>query len=534
MEEFTMKNRYFLYLSLLLCISLIDAMELPEKVTQEQVQSSEKISVINPVVIEPEFGKNYDYSSILNPDCDLPEAEYKRRLKIFKNYLFDYLEGMERTDMHSGSALDFIQTYLYLISIIKESAESLPLYNKQPIVDFIPEKALSRNYKKIKIPAGYITIGTSVKKQGNEVSISPQTPVYVITDPDAESMCLLFSELNAKKLNPLQKTSLIVGLWQQQGLSEQATRVMHCYVYGIAKRLLNDLVNTAQEKKKIALESPENKTVRYCIFNCPHLLKLTALQERLLRSPQDFLGTLPDDTVGFIATVLPTFIDLHNYAAKLPDLCKEYATIYDRIKQELKAFKKKNKEKTEKVKPAEIPAIKPVPAAMVEKPLPAKITYSKRVTQWFKDGFIKKKKNREINYHTLLPMIADRILIQHGQISDYLNKSYKGEIDTLYRIAGKIEYEDKAKDETYCVFNICIDQQDICYHRECKKCTWEKLAETLKNEIFIEDDAAHEADDVAIVEQPEQKAAILKETNAYAVIYNPMHKCKITLYKKQI
>lgn len=530
-----MKNRYFLYLSILLGISLIDAMELPEKATQEQIHSSAKISAINPIVIKPDFGKNYNYAAILNPDCDLPEAEYKRRLKIFKNYLFDYLEGVERADRLSGAALDFMQTYLYLISTIKESAGSLPLYNKQPVLDFIPEKALSSNCKKIRVPAGYIAIGTSVKKHGNTLAISSTIPVYIITDPDAESMCLLFSELNAKKLNPLQKISVIIGLSQQQGLSEQAIRIMRCYIYSITKHLLNDLIVAAQNKKKISLDDPENKAVKYCIFSCPHLLKLAALQERLVRSPQDFLGTLPNDTISFIASVLPTFIDLHNYALVLPDLCREYATIYDRITQELKTFKKKNKEKAEKISPAKIPPIEPAPAALKQKPLPAQITYSKRVTQWFKDGFIKQKKNREINYHTLLPTMADRMVIQHGQISDYLNKSYKDEIDTVYRIAGKIEYEDKAKGQTYCVFNICLDPNNVCYHRDCKKCSWEEIEESLKNEILIEDDAPHEAaDDVAIVEKPEQKAAILKETNTYAVIYNPMHKCKITLYKKQI
>ena len=68
-----------------------------------------------------------------------------------------------------------------------------------------------------------------------------------------------------------------------------------------------------------------------------------------------------------------------------------------------------------------------------------------------KQFFKKKRKESSIRYHTMLPTIADKLVIKHGEKSEYGNKTHKDQKDEHYTIGGKI-INNETNEESYCRF----------------------------------------------------------------------------------
>ncbi len=484
---------------------------------------------VDPIVVEQGFGDTFNFYEFLHADKVVTVSDYKRRLKDFKRYLFDYVEGYERPCgsqvEKSGSVLEFLKDYLKAAITLRETANSIPHFNGQPVVHFIPEKAITIPYLKIRIPEGAIGIIPHIEQKNGLMSVSTKVPVYVINDPEAESICLTLTQLNMSNTTPSEKASRAIELLKKkEPLSDQAMRILGCFIYNLCGENLDNLVR--QTKQKAKCEWEEKKALKGCCINCPHILALEVLMQRLIRCPRNFLDRNADGIVSFSRAPGLLFAEVQRYLAVLNLLSKEYGVIYLRVCNELKKHKNKPaKVKDEKPKPIIVPPLIP-------KIIHDKINYAQRALCWFNKNFAKKKKAASVYYHTVLPIIADTIVINHGERSYYDNKTYKGQSDDLYTIGGKI-INDETNEESYYVFNLCLDPQGICYHRDAKKCTWEQLAPALKECCTIDDveceDDYEETDGLTI-----NKPTIVQETHAFATIYNPMHKCKIILYKKQL
>lgn len=537
-----------------------------------------------PLLAKAGFGQTFDYASLLKPEKDLAQAIYKRRLKSFKRYLFDYVDGYTRPCgsevEESGSVSAFLSNYLMMGAMLKHTSQSIPFFGGQAILNFIPKQAINKGMFLVPMcdiegfllsplpstqgvtyacinpmPGGQSGICPIViRPSGNNLAIAPlpmhtkeglfavaphiektssgkllikqKVPVYVITDPEAESISLSLGQLNLKKAPLSEKAEKALSFLASGELSNESRRIISCFVYNLSGELLDEIIKDKEKSKQVPKEE-DRKALQDCRVACPEILKLELLQKRLQKCPRNFLDKKTDGTIDFTPNSLSMFSEAHKYLIALNSLAPEYAAIYQRMSEELKALKNKPL----KLKPlieAKKEDVQPI--KVLENPVPAKIKYSKRVTKWFKDGFVKNKKQSSINYHATLPTIADPLVIKYGEKSEYDNKTHKGQKDENYTIAGKI-IDDETKEESFCLFNVCIDPKGICYHRDCKKCTWEDLPVELKKGGAIED-VEYEEDSSEIDNETGSNPGTVRENNTYISISHPARKCTITLYKK--
>ena len=588
-----MKKNLLLYSILFLGCSRLFAMELPPERKPAIVEDhlvaliNQNMTLIpNPMVFKPGFGQDFDYSSLLRPDGDLTELTYKRRLKFFKRYLFDYIDGYTRpvnsTNEASGGIAKFLKEYLKLALTLKATSNSIPLLGDELVVNFVPgsvvtsfvpiripmkaEQLCDANPLKIpqgailepalrmiQIPAGnFVMSRLVVQTKGKNFEYSPlriktqdgtfviapyrgqengkifigtKVPCYVITSPDAECISLALSQLQLKNSSIGEKEIAIQSLFKNE-LSIQAKRILECYSYNLACQKIVELIAQEKQKTKNEPKEEDKKAFNDCLRACPQALELKIMQGRLLQNTENFLIRKPGESASFTKNGTLLLNDLHKHIVALNSLTPEYAMIYRRISDELKKLKNKPLEP----KPLEIKKEKIEQFKVLENPVPVKIKYAKRITRWFKDNFVKNKKESSISYHTMLPTLADSIVIKYGERSEYNNKTHKGQKDEHYTIAGKI-IDDETKEESYCLFNLCLDPKGICYHRDCKKCKWEELPAELKKGGDVEDAEYEEDRDELGIELGEKPKAI-RETNTYIQISHPSRKCTILLYKK--
>lgn len=535
--------------------------------------------------VDKGFGKQFDYNSFLKTDQDLSKEIYKRRLKFFKRYLFNFIDGYSRplgADIeNSGKIPAFLTSYLMAAAMLKESAQSIPALGNELVTNFLPVRAFKNSCDLIiprksiegfqlsalpyrpdilyedtrPMPKGNgiapLIIDTDktsyrikalhmVTKDGafvimphihktdhHKVIIKQTYPVYIISDPEAESISLALGQLNLERA-PLETKILraLSFLDEENKLSQESKRILSCFVYNLSGEILDSLVLNKEQLKEQSKEE-DKKAIQNCRINCPHILALELLQQRLLRCPRNFLNRDEKGGISFTPSSSNLFQEADKYLKAFSSLAPEYTTIYQRISTELKALKNKplKSKSSSEIKKEDVQAIK-----VLENPVPAKIKYSKRVTKWFKDGFVKNKKQSSINYHATLPTIADPLVIKYGEKSEYDNKTHKGQKDENYTIAGKI-IDDETKEESFCLFNVCIDPKGICYHRDCKKCTWEDLPVELKKGGAIED-VEYEEDSSGIDNETGSNPGTVRENNTYISISYPARKCTITLYKK--
>ena len=260
-----MKKNFLLYLGLLLGSPSLFAMELPPK-PAKVLPEDELIALINqnmspissPMKVEKGFGQNLNYSSLLRPESNLAKAVYKKRLKFFKHYLFDHINGYTKTSNSvtetSGRAANFLRDYLKLNLILKVTYNSIPVLGEELITNFIPEAALNSdpiripmrqeqlyaiaplkipqranlepNLQIMQTPAGNFVMSPIVmqekgreyeytplriktqdstfviapylKQENGKILIGTKVPCYVIKNPDAESIALALTQLQLK------------------------------------------------------------------------------------------------------------------------------------------------------------------------------------------------------------------------------------------------------------------------------------------------------------------------------------------------
>src|ERR1700733_4880710 len=377
-----------------------------------------------------------------------------------------------------------------------------------------------------------------VRRENKQIQILSRMPCYVVRDPDAESLCFTLAKLGFSNddASVAQREQVMQNL-MGKGVSGESKRILDVLRYDVALRKINALAKQEKQKSKSSPKENDKKSFDNVLKHCPHILSLRSLHQRLLE------GT--NESPDMILKIEQILLDGgYHYAEALDSLLPEYAALYQRIDNDLKNLKnqksvetqeEKQKEKVESNEASQ-PIVNIIEKNIIDltgpvivKHVPQEIKYAKRVHRWFKDNFIKNKKNSSIFYHTVLPILADPIVIQYGEKSEYDNKTHIGQKDSHYTIAGKIT-NDETGEESYCIFNLCLDPKGICYHRDCKKCSWEELPTILRDGIKVED-VDYEEGSEKYEQAAEEKPAILQESNISATIYNPAHKCKIILFK---
>ncbi len=285
-----------------------------------------------------------------------------------------------------------------------------------------------------------------------------------------------------------------------------------------------------KRKKKKKIETPDaahRKSFSHFILNCPYLVRLQILQTKLLQCPRNFLN-LKDGKIEFTEDTQKLFYELNCVAQQIDTISQEYAVIYNRIQQELKACKRQNAVRPISVESKKIEDVN-ITTPEGEKNVTRKIRYAERVLKWFRNSYTKAQQKSRILYHALLPLMADGIVMSYGQKKVYHNKTHVGQKDDLYSIAGKI-IDEATHEESYCVFRLCIDPKGVCYHRECSIYEWENLEPELQKACAVEEEA-YTVDDEQILET--DKASIIRDTPLTATLINPRFAHKIVLFKKQ-
>lgn len=553
---------------------------LPNK--QQEISNSQAIN------IKRGFGENFDFASCLKPENDSENSIYLRRLKAFKHFLFDFVFDLQRPSGNefekSGSIPIFLFDFLKMAQNLRICANAIPMLHGEIVTHFVPARAM----KPLKIPirelsgfefapiipssdviydnarpmangiSGIMPLCINNTKSQAEIAplymsnkfgkfaiaphrfepgggktiIGTKLPVYLITEEDAESIALTLNDQRMSKLSRAEKIKIVQELTKEKNLSDQANRILACALYNFSTQTINDLITKAKEKTKFANAAEDHKAIQNCCFNCPHILSLSVFQKRLISGNQNFLVIQVDGKILFSHTEGNLFNEIHEHLKVYSELEAEYTRIYNRVQEEIKSIKKsRNLKAAEKIKYekcsiptvenqiADPPKLKPVP----------KIKYAKRVLRWFKESFSNRQKQSSVLYHALLPLLADPILITHGSETYYNNKTYAGQKDNHYSIAGKI-IDEKTNEESFCVFRLCIDPKGICYHRECSKCDWESLEPELQKSCAVEEESYSEDDEGSF---EADKAAIISDTQFSTTIINPRFKHRIVLYKKQ-
>lgn len=534
--------------------------------------------IADPIPVEKGFGEKFDFVEALKTE-NMSCAAYKKRLLAFKHYLFDYVSGFERLagaqPEPSGCSVRFLKEYLHKVAVIKATAAALPTIcnpfnnNQLEIIrTYIPERATHL------IPGmrwnseyGQVAIFPHIEVQNGVVHFSTKVPVFLITEPDAESIALSVSLLNTKKLSAEDKINRAIGfLNDAKQTSKQAYSILNNFLFQACGEKLDEIINARKQKAKTLapLAEEDGKVFLKCKNLCPHLLRLSILEHQILNCRREFLRRCNNGAIIFEPKEGELFKELYKYIAVIDQIDNEYSIIYKRINEELKNLKastkptletkkETNTSSAQEILPTETKEFHSTPNSVnapVNNPLMAasssstqaaaaassvsiaphiKLKYAKRVTRWFREGFTRTiQDNSKILYHALLPCIADSIVINHGQKSVYKNKTHRGQTDDLYTIAGKIINE-ATQEECHCIFNICIDPRGTCYHRGFKKCTWENLGPEFQASTTVEDEQYQ--DDEEPVEVTDNKPAIIQESRFSATVINPKYGYKIVLFK---
>lgn len=499
-------------------------------VTQLMPQAS------SPIIIEQDFGQKFDFSAQLNPENNLDVATYQQRLKAFEHHLFDYIYGFQRSTKsgeleNSGHTLDFLKSFLLGSIQIKSLANSVPTFNGQPLIHFIPEKAITIPYLKVPIKEGFVAIIPHIEHKNGGIQISSKAPCYLINEPDAESIGLAIAQLLSQKISTSEKLNIALS-FIAEARSNQAKTVLHCFLNNFCAMGLTEMVSECNQKIKFSIDGKNKKAFQHCCVACPHLLKLELLQRQLMLCPRPLLAFDANNFIVFHDKASKLLNELTGYMAAINLLSSEYAIIYKRVQEE---YAKLNKESLNTLEPATSSANIEASSSITHEALqttealqPAEtIRYARRVSRWFKERFASNKKKSSVFYHTALPIEADNIVIKHGKKSIYDNKTYIGQQNTRYTICGKL-IDDETHEEAYCRFHLTIDSRGICYHRDCKKCTWEELNAEAP-QYNIEDEKYELDDEIMKLEEP----SVLQDTRFSVTLYSPLHKHKIVLYKEQ-
>jgi hypothetical protein len=519
----------------------------------------------NPIAVEKGFGQTFDYASLLNPEGNVSEAIYERRLKNFKRYLFDYIDNKSSTiakgrahrEIQSGCVINFLRNYNRSLIAQSKTKSFLPQFKDQfskehLVTNFMPSSAFKEDGGGIpwKTNDGLIgyslfamirggktridaldkaamrTLTLKAQKEGKEIVISNSKPLFILTEPDAENICFTLGQPEFAK-KPLQKrTQILVDLAKLPALSQQAKRILNCYAFNLITTKLDLITNAQMKRKKHEPKTEDKRPFDMCLMQCPHILKLAGFEKYLL----SFLSS-PEKID--LSKWKKNHADLCNHIARFDQLSLEYTILYDRMQKELKELKlkkktiAKNEEEIESDEEALIEEIElkeepEVVDEVIENLTPIK--YDDRICRWYRIAFTKTQSIASIFYHTALPRIADEIVRRFGKKSPHNNKTNKGQVDDLYTMSGKIK-NNGTDVELFYKFAMCIDPKGICYHRECKKCTWEELQ---KEQPFdFQEELLGDTDGPEIQEHDQ----IVVETDTYTIITNSMHNCTITLYK---
>lgn len=510
----------------------------------ENIVSTVMPPISNPIPVEKGFGEKFDFAALLKSE-NTSNTVYKKRLVAFKHYLFDYIEGFQHLlgsqNEASGNSLKFLREYLHKIAVIKASADVLPfiynLYDHKPeiVKNYMPKSAipLGMRYIRTQLKYGEVAILPHIEQRAGQVMLSTKIPLFLLTEPDAESIAFAVSVLNTKNLTGKEKINLALNfLDEAKKVSEQGYFILNVFLFQACGQYLDEIMAKQNQKNKHEFKKEDLRA----FYECPHLLKLAVLQQRVLQSPRNFLNRKDNGDIEFVEPKL--FEELNKYVSSFEGLSKEYAIIYERVRQELKNLKKKPA-KTEKIKEPEEKISLPLsiapeassPIIATKKEPIQNVRYAQRVLRWFKEGFARTQCHSSQLYHSLLPLTADSIVINYGEKAAYNNKTNKGQKDDLYSIPGKI-INDSTKEESYCVFDVCMNPKGICYHRGFKRCNWDNLKPCMQEACNIEDVGCNDQEES--VELTDDKPCIIRETKFSAVIKNPNFNHTIILYKKQI
>lgn len=545
----------------ILVISYSWGMEQPPSVLETNMRKlvvDDKAKPVDPLDVEAGFGQRFDYKSVLNPDGNLSESNYKKRLRAFKRQLFDYVDGEKQITANgqsesSGAKYTFLTNYLYNSIALRDGAAFIPRFNSEIITNFVPQSVVKNSevrlpLKETDIPlfytlpfekvGDYIVVRPILRdtKQGivawmphvdkvkGRYILGQKVPVLLLSDADSESIALRFSQLNSDKACVAEKSNFVKS-FRNAPLSDPAKRILKVCCYQIAGENLD--LDVAKQKSKdeaaFALNEKDGAVVEKCCSSCLHLQSLDFAKKKALAAERNFLDLVNDEII-----FNSRHLSLCNEIAALVDarskITIEFGTLYKRVLTDLKEGKN--------VKENKVAAIAPIKeeAPAFVKMIPQKVSYSQRILRWFREGFAKNKSDSSIFYHTILPLEADTFVIQHGKHVTYDNKTHPGQKDDQYKIAGKIIDEETGK-EMFCIFNVCLDPKKVCYHRDCKVSKWDDLKEDLKKNIEVEDDKDDFQPHDVINAIP---GVNLQESPVSITLNNPAQRCRISLYKNLV
>jgi hypothetical protein len=474
------------------------------------------------VDIPKSFGENFDFEKILRPNDDPNNKIYIRRLKSFRSYLFDYVYDIEVEHKNkveqSGIALKFLKCCIYTAAISKSKFDSRFLFGEKIIDTFFPLRDL-KDRPIIRIKQGFIVFNES-------------EPIFLLTEPDAESICVNLRD--QKTNNPLELITIILRLLKETPeISKQATDLLNHFLINNYQNINRDICYQYIYRIKPDIHSFDKKALQNCKQNCPFLKKLALLENRIVlqkNTCSSLLRATKNGTYEFQKEVLKLMTEVNDHISVFKVLSAEYLIIYKRIQKTLQQFKKKKRRVIDKEELT--PLIEPTLIQPVPQPIEQKITYAPRVLRWFYEDFTLTMPKESIIYHSLLPLFADPLLVQFGYKSFYDNRTRPGQKDNHYTITGKIK-DEETNNESFALFDLCIDQLGVCYHRGFQTYSWQELNPLHKNTIIDEANTSENISQYKVFKEVESKSSLLKETPFFATFYNPQFKRTITLYKNQ-
>lgn len=511
--------------------------------------------------VTPGFGDKFDFITPLRQADGKDDAVYKRRLFALKDILSWLCDPsvLSVEELHNSQhfAKNF-QTFAHHWALLEETKSALHADNL--------------------ILHGYSAIKEHVATE-HQTSAGPvftnligQNIMHVTNDDDAVAFLLSLCKLQLRKKSPTLSdiTRLGLQLLRSGNVSEQSSKVLK-FTLGALVTTSPALTTDIFLQKKVPvhasgamnrLTEQDSKHLWGILANVPHLKQIQALiaeYHTLALSQPEKLHTIDNKELVLHKGFQQTYRSFYKYLAIAPQLETEYGTLVQRIKQEIKrpyrgsfaCAPAKPLAVIPPVTPEPQPAVQSAPEKAVEEqptqlqsaqPLHAAISspaatttvrtpafrYAPRVMRWFNEGFAKAQTQRSITYHTLLPLSCDADVVTWGEHSKWANNRVKSQKDDHYRLPGKVTFADGSHE--YYIFDVCIDPQKTCYHRGCSAVPFNALVEQLNGVPQIEDDAI-EGIDTSESEAAVETSRVEYESALSKVIYNPQHKCTITLYK---